>query len=522
MAAHLFRVQVGFCNWRCRPFEETSGIDQHTSGIDVFHRRRLHLQRGVKQRPGHLCVVCSGSGDHQRRRRSKATKATRSLKSDQDLVRDLQQFCSAIGLPVDQAPSTKDLANHGRVDLANIVRRRGYKAVGELLANFDLISTDEGTGDKKSSKTLNALESQENESLPTHLQLSPNGAVHPVFFNNPDICIQDVEPKLDDSYFRRLSNDGLRSRVERVAIVSETVKEFSNSIFDGVEVTDKIFSGDSVQWSLQERAAEFVRTGRLNFGGESVVKEEDGTYEDIRGKNFEDPWEVHPAENLTAESIAVTKAAKLRSKLLHLFSPSDKPKQIQNDALLLNIAGKKNEVERLHKQEMAMQFSFGIETQREIDSIKLSLRYKEIEVTELSRELVEVKAQLALIKVKAMAELAQSKQFALDREIQLSAANQALADLKQVRIEYWCQGGCVELAGSFNGWHHRIAMRPDPSSEMPNPDGSKGIMMWGTKLWLYPGIYEIKFVVDENWQIDPRREVVMWNSHQNNILRVDA
>eukprot|EP00249_Psilotum_nudum_P004103 c17642_g1_i1 orf=557-1756(+) len=399
MAAHLFRVQVGFCNWRCRPFEETSGIDQHTSGIDVFHRRRLHLQRGVKQRPGHLCVVCSGSGDHQRRRRSKATKATRSLKSDQDLVRDLQQFCSAIGLPVDQAPSTKDLANHGRVDLANIVRRRGYKAVGELLANFDLISTDEG-----------------------------------------------------------------------------------------------------------------------------VVKEEDGTYEDIRGKNFEDPWEVHPAENLTAESIAVTKAAKLRSKLLHLFrnSPSDKPKQIQNDALLLNIAGKKNEVERLHKQEMAMQFSFGIETQREIDSIKLSLRYKEIEVTELSRELVEVKAQLALIKVKAMAELAQSKQFALDREIQLSAANQALADLKQVRIEYWCQGGCVELAGSFNGWHHRIAMRPDPSSEMPNPDGSKGIMMWGTKLWLYPGIYEIKFVVDENWQIDPRREVVMWNSHQNNILRVDA
>ncbi|KAJ0663557.1 putative AMP-activated kinase, glycogen-binding protein [Helianthus annuus] len=40
-------------------------------------------------------------------------------------------------------------------------------------------------------------------------------------------------------------------------------------------------------------------------------------------------------------------------------------------------------------------------------------------------------------------------------------------------------------------------------------------------LWLYPGIYEIKFIVDGKWMIDPMKEVVTRGSIQNNVLRVD-
>lgn len=34
----------------------------------------------------------------------------------------------------------------------------------------------------------------------------------------------------------------------------------------------------------------------------------------------------------------------------------------------------------------------------------------------------------------------------------------------QVQIEFWGNGDIVEVAGSFNGWHHRIKLDPQPST----------------------------------------------------------
>ncbi|KAH0451532.1 hypothetical protein IEQ34_018831 [Dendrobium chrysotoxum] len=45
--------------------------------------------------------------------------------------------------------------------------------------------------------------------------------------------------------------------------------------------------------------------------------------------------------------------------------------------------------------------------------------------------------------------------------------------------------------------------------------------LWSTILWLYPGTYEIKFVVDGQWMIDPQREVATNGHITNNVLRVD-
>jgi hypothetical protein len=42
-----------------------------------------------------------------------------------------------------------------------------------------------------------------------------------------------------------------------------------------------------------------------------------------------------------------------------------------------------------------------------------------------------------------------------------------------VRVEYWGEGSTVELAGSFNGWKHFVAMKPDLTSEISKPDGSR-------------------------------------------------
>ncbi len=90
-------------------------------------------------------------------------------------------------------------------------------------------------------------------------------------------------------------------------------------------------------------------------------------------------------------------------------------------------------------------------------------------------------------------------------------------------MEWWGKGHQVELAGSFNGWGHDLCLFPDLASESPkrDRDGSCGAMMWAVDLWLYPGIYEIKFIVDGKWQIDHQREQVQHNLGSNNLLQVD-
>ncbi|RVW12976.1 Protein PTST-like 3, chloroplastic [Vitis vinifera] len=46
--------------------------------------------------------------------------------------------------------------------------------------------------------------------------------------------------------------------------------------------------------------------------------------------------------------------------------------------------------------------------------------------------------------------------------------------------------------------------------------------LWSTVLWLYPGLYEIKFIIDGQWRIDPQSETVTRGTIDNNILRVNC
>jgi hypothetical protein len=64
-----------------------------------------------------------------------APKPVSVLPGDMKLLRDLQDFISSADLPPHQVPSTRELARRGRQDLANAVRRRGEKALSQLLSN---------------------------------------------------------------------------------------------------------------------------------------------------------------------------------------------------------------------------------------------------------------------------------------------------------------------------------------------------------------------------------------------------
>uniref|UniRef100_A0A7C9AR82 Uncharacterized protein n=1 Tax=Opuntia streptacantha TaxID=393608 RepID=A0A7C9AR82_OPUST len=68
--------------------------------------------------------------------------SSRKLMSDVDLCNSIRQFVASVGLPEGHVPSTKELAEHGRKDLANIVRRRGHKFIKELLASSSEIAME--------------------------------------------------------------------------------------------------------------------------------------------------------------------------------------------------------------------------------------------------------------------------------------------------------------------------------------------------------------------------------------------
>lgn len=108
-------------------------------------------------------VVCSTSSRSRdssiRRNRSGASNRNRSgaskpvsiLPGDMKLLRDLQEFISSADLPPHQVPSTRELARRGRQDLANAVRRRGEKALSQLLSNPNFLYS---SGTAKQSKPM--------------------------------------------------------------------------------------------------------------------------------------------------------------------------------------------------------------------------------------------------------------------------------------------------------------------------------------------------------------------------------
>ena len=64
---------------------------------------------------------------------------------------------------------------------------------------------------------------------------------------------------------------------------------------------------------------------------------------------------------------------------------------------------------------------------------------------------------------------------------------------RAVRFEYFNPDAReVLVAGSFNAWHPH-------TTPMINRHGDR----WSTELWLKPGHYEYRFVVDGQWMDDP-------------------
>ncbi|KAG6541483.1 hypothetical protein Mapa_017157 [Marchantia paleacea] len=500
------------------------------------------------------CADPSGSSSSQPKPRKARSKCEGPTKSDLKLVKDLKEFICACDLPPTEVPTTKDLIRNGRQDLANAVRRRGYKVVAHLLGFAP------GPEAARSTSTDQAREST---AISTTRDGSVNGAAGNLSAEShkasgrgdneigvlavsngeaeslsPGGSIVKAGESLNEAV--SLSEGTLR---ESLGSPPMLVPEILNTETQKQESVGQSSLGGKADY-IEERQLNIIKGAsqtldllqKLNSGleGEDGIdgKESESDYSDDEYEDDEDddndsiigvPVPGSGSSFESPEEFAATKAALLRSRIFEYFDSrkedQGKPESMQDARTTKRFA--MEQVKNVVERDIELENNEKLEVEKELERFKDLLHARELVLSEVTQELEEAKAQFSLARAKATAELVHATQLAVEREARLQQAEQALASLRQVHLEWWGEAGQVEVAGTFNGWQHRILMEPDPSSEIPKADGSRGPMMWGTHLCLYPGIYEIKFIVDGNWQLDHRREVVMRHGNQNNVLRVE-
>lgn len=412
---------------------------------------------------------------------------------------------SEIGLPDGHVPSLKELSQHGRQDLANIVRRRGYKLIKELLAASQETNTDSHV---EGSLTEDKASDKEDEST-YGLDEDGKELAEDVFLSCEDTMMEHTTTTVTNP--------------ARVGYGEDTIMEetSNNNSYDDdtkSDVESFLVADGSAKPSLQEKVAKFMQSGELepveddDLDDIANAKENSGSQDSTKPESsFESE---NPNNHMLCEpdSMNLENGSILTSQLVNLTSSQSRNTTSSDQLASAESADTNKDVEVEIRTK---------EDQAEINRIKVMLHHKELELSQLKEQIEKNKEALSELQAKAETEISKAQKLLLDKDAELLAAEESLSGLKQVQVEYWGEGETVEVAGSFNGWHHGVKLDPQPSSNITDPVELSDTRLWKSTLWLYPGIYEIKFIVDGKWMIDPMKEVVTRGSIHNNVLRVD-
>ncbi|XP_061351953.1 protein PTST homolog 2, chloroplastic [Gastrolobium bilobum] len=132
--------------------------------------------------------------------------------------------------------------------------------------------------------------------------------------------------------------------------------------------------------------------------------------------------------------------------------------------------------------------------------------FQENEIMNAQDRLRSIRANLAVLEGKMALAIMDAHKIVKEKQERINNARRALQTLKTTCVVWPNTASEVFLAGSFDGW----------STQRKMEKLSTGL--FSVCLQLYPGKYEIKFIVDGEWKIDPLRPVVNNNGYENNLL----
>ncbi|XP_061985027.1 protein PTST homolog 2, chloroplastic-like isoform X2 [Populus nigra] len=142
------------------------------------------------------------------------------------------------------------------------------------------------------------------------------------------------------------------------------------------------------------------------------------------------------------------------------------------------------------------------------DLLKLSdsWEFQENEIMNAQDKLRSIRAKLAVLEGKMALAISDAQKFVEEKLKRIDDASRALQLLRAACIVWPSSASEVLLSGSFDGWATQRRMQ------------KSSVGIFSLYLKLYPGRYEIKFVVDGEWKIDPLRPIVNNNGYENNLL----
>ncbi|KAL2933387.1 Protein PTST-like protein 3 chloroplastic [Bienertia sinuspersici] len=377
--------------------------------------------------------------------------------------------------------------NYCRKDLANIVRRRGHRLIKELLTN----TVEAGTDKFGSLRSLDGDSREKSDHEETEGdEEKPN-----------DMIEQPADTPL-------INNDSAttNSLVEKreVALVS----------------SDEIPVSKDPPMSLQEKVENFMKYGELDAVEDDIC----GDFELNDGSKKSN----HEKSSVEGEPVMYSEGDNR-----HLGHGSNNNFGHNGTLLLPTLIPPamedidKRDIYSFAQEPQSTDFDNNmhiedgkVDNKVEIKHLKHMLHQKELELCRLKEDIEREKQALVILQAKAESEISKAQKLISEKDAELNTAEESLSGLVEAKIQYSGEGQMVEVAGSFNGWHQRIKLDPQPSSAAVDPIGSRKSRLWSTTLWLYPGVYEIKFIVDGHWKIDPEIESTINGGIENNILRV--
>ncbi|XP_078429864.1 protein PTST homolog 2, chloroplastic-like [Wolffia australiana] len=142
----------------------------------------------------------------------------------------------------------------------------------------------------------------------------------------------------------------------------------------------------------------------------------------------------------------------------------------------------------------------------ELDKLSDELEFKETEIANVRDKLRSARAKLATLEGMMALKSAQAAKMVGEKQRRVEVAKKALCALATACIVWAGAASEVFLVGSYDGWASKRRME------------NSGSGIFTLQLRLYPGQYEIKFIVDGVWRVDPLRPIAFHSGFENNIL----
>ncbi|XP_023888575.2 protein PTST homolog 2, chloroplastic isoform X1 [Quercus suber] len=426
-------------------------------------------------------------------------------------------------------PSKKELVEAGRMDLVDAIAKKG----GWLLLGWDLSEEEDEVEQRKVQENVTACVSDSDS----------NGirSSEPVSWSsvNHSQSASSSGRSLEMAAGDESGIEGILNRLERQRNLSfgfDLRSKGNGTSFPRIHAKDDRHLGTSIDATvagLESSKRASLSSNKRNYNDSGGKLDQNRSYLDddgLRNSMKPDTWRTwsnqragFSAANFEAAEIGfnATPMDGSRDETLELGGLASDPLNTRKEPIScheINVNEIQTRLQHLELELTSVLHSVrsnagqimsqkGHESSsEELQKLSDALEFQENEIMDAQDRLRSIRAKLTILEGKMALAIIDAQKVVEEKQERIDDARRALQLLHTTCIVWPNSASEVLLAGSFDGWATQRKMEKS----------STGIFSLNLKL--YPGRYEIKFIVDGQWKVDPLRPIVKNNGYENNLL----